>query len=148
MKKPIYNWDSENKIATCTIRDEEGHIFQGKAVCHPEDMEFASEYVGYDIATERAIIDYLKYVKRDVLMPGLKALNQLYYSINKSKEFSYKHYETRMLMRQIRMKESDIELITESIAIRSDNLARYIESKGETYKKIREMRKSKQCQQD
>lgn len=148
MKEPIYNWDDENKIATCTIRDEEGHIFQGKAVCHPEDIEFANEYVGYDIATERAIIDYLKYLKRDVLMPGLKALNQLYYSINKSKEFSYKHYEARMLMRQIRIKESDIEIIKEEISQRYANLTQYIDSKSETYKKLREMRKAKQCQQD
>lgn len=44
--KPTYNWDNENKIATCCIVDDAGRKFVGIAKCHPDDMNFANEYVG------------------------------------------------------------------------------------------------------
>ena len=86
--KPIYRWNDEMGIATCTLIDNMNNkTYIGKAVCHPDDRDFMTDKAGLTIASSRATIKALQSYKNDELKPGLKALNQLYYSIKHSKHF-------------------------------------------------------------
>ncbi len=136
--EPIFNWDAETGTAACSLSDGK-KIFTGLAQCHPDDIDMASEKTGCEIAFKRAKINALREY-RDELKASLKALNQFYYSINKSKQFNEKSYENRMLQRQIRTINFDLATTKEIIASEQQNLRQYIEEKDKFYVKIRKNR--------
>ena len=136
---PLFKWDPETGIASCILIDGD-NIFIGSATCAPEDRDMMSEKTGYHIAQYRAQISYLKHVRDNILKPRLAALKQLYFSINKSKHFNDKSYETKMIRRQIYMTSSDLDLIKEDLADLKQELNAYLTEKGKFYKRIRENR--------
>ena len=139
--KPIYRWNDEMGIATCTLIDNMNNkTYIGKAVCHPDDRDFMTDKAGLTIASSRATIKALQSYKNDELKPGLKALNQLYYSIKHSKHFNANSYEARALKRQIKMKEADIKVVNEKIKEERDFLKKYIDDKENFYQAIRKNR--------
>ena len=93
--QPMISWDADAGLACC-IATNGNKVFTGIAKCHPDDSDMCSEKTGSEIACRRANIDALRSY-RDELKIALKALNQLYYSMNKSKKFNEKSYENRML---------------------------------------------------
>ena len=136
--EPILSWDAETGVASCILTDGEKY-FVGTAVCHEDDADMCSEKTGTEIAIRRANIKALR-VYRDELKIKLKALNQLYFSINKSKKFNEKSYENRMLQRQIRLIKNDLESIKETIASEEQSLRKYIVEKDAFYKITRTRR--------
>ena len=88
-RKPMYIWDEDTKTATCTLYDQ-NNSFCGTAKCHPDDEEFMSEKTGLIIAESRAQLEALRHLKNNILKPELAGLEQLYYSINKSKHYNKK----------------------------------------------------------
>ena len=114
-------------------------VFTGIAKCHPDDSDMCSEKTGSEIACRRANIDALRSY-RDELKIALKALNQLYYSMNKSKKFNAKSYENRMLQRQINLIKNDLTTTNEMIVSEQQNLRAYIKSKDIFYKATRARR--------
>ena len=140
MTEPIYDWNEETKTTTCKIIDDAGRVFIGEARCHPEDLDFGNRFAGERIAAARAAMKYLKSVKRDVLIPGLKALKQLYYSINQSNQFNEKSYEVMMLRRQINMKNNDIIAVNNELATLKQELDLYLKTKDAFYEKVRKFR--------
>ena len=88
-EKVIYNYNEDTGIAFCTIY-EYGLEFMGAALCHPDDKDMKSERTGCEIANRRAYIHLLCHERDNIIAPQLKALKQLYYSINKSKNFNKK----------------------------------------------------------
>jgi hypothetical protein len=140
MKLPIYTWNEEDGIATCTIVDKQGRVFLGEAHAHPADKDFANEKTGYMIAEIRARISQLQSAKRDILQPQLAALKQLYYSMNRSSEFDPNSYENYMLHRQIRLKEDDLAAVNEEIATYKKFLKGYIDEKDKLYISLRRRR--------
>ena len=134
----IFNWDETTGIASCILSDGE-KVFTGFAQCHPDDMDMQSEKTGCEIALRRAKINALRGY-RDELKIQLKALNQLYYSMNKSKRFNEKSYENRMLQRQIRQINFDLATTKEMIATEQLNLTAYIKSKDVFYVQTRKRR--------
>lgn len=141
-KKPIINWDKETGITTCEVEDAEGRKFFGKAVCSPEDADYKSAFTGGTIAELRATINAFKAYRIDK-RHELKALNQLYYSMNQSQYFNPKSYENIMLQRQIRLKKEDIKAATEQISLLQENLRKYIDEKDSFHKKMDKARKEK-----
>lgn len=137
--EPYFEWNPETKTATCVLSDGE-NIFIGLATCHPDDEDMMNEKTGYHIAQYRAQIDYLKHVRDNVLKPRLAALKQLYFSMNRSKYFNEKSYETRMLQRQIYLTQSDLDLIKTDLANLKQKLTSYINEKEAFYTKVRENR--------
>ena len=138
-KEPYYDWNEQDGIATCILYDGE-NTFLGLATCHPDDEDFQSEKTGLYIAEARAEIQALKHYKNNVLKPGLNALNQLYYSINHSKQYNKKSYESKMLYRQIQMKEHDIKDIQDMINERKADLKKYIDDKDAFYQSVKRNR--------
>ena len=141
--KPIFHYDKETGCSTCVIKTKYGK-FSGTACCHPDDMDMASEKVGCEIAYSRAAIDSLKYERDNVIKPSLKALKQLYYSMNRSKKFNPKSYEYKMLKRQIECWEFDLAVINDMINTERTWIRDYINTKEALYQNIRANRNSGQ----
>lgn len=137
--EPIFNWDPETGLASCILSDG-SHVFTGFAQCHQDDMDMSSEKTGCEIALRRAKINALKEYKKELKI-SLKALNQLYYSMNKSSHFNEKSYENRMLRRQINRINFDLATVKEMIATEKQELRDYLQKKDEFYTKIRRIRK-------
>ena len=141
--KPIFHYDKKTGCSTCIIETKYGK-FSGTACCHPDDMDMASEKVGCEIAYSRAAIDSLKYERDNVIKPSLKALKQLYYSMNRSKKFNPKSYEYKMLKRQIECWEFDLAVINDMINTERTWIRDYINTKEALYQNIRANRNNGQ----
>ena len=138
--EPIFSWDEETGIASCILGSNE-KIYTGFAQCHPDDADMKGEKTGCEIAFRRAKIHALRGY-RDELKVKLSALNQLFYTMNKSKHFNPKSYENKMLQRQIRMTNFDLDTAKEMIATEEQNLREYIQKKDEFYNHTRARRKA------
>lgn len=132
-KEPTFMYADGETI--CKLDD---HIF-GVAVCHPDDKDMMNERTGQEIAYRRAEIQaYRKY--RDEVKVRLSALNQLYYSMNRSKHFNPKSYENKMLQRQIHLLQDDLDTVNGVLATLQESLRDYLQKKDEFYKQIRKNR--------
>lgn len=138
-KEPLFSYDPEFGTASCLIEDKNGNIIYGIAQCHPDDMDMASEKTGCDLAYRRAYIKVMQTYKKE-LKVELRTLNQLYYSMNRSKHFNPRSYENKMLQRQIRQKQEDIEYVNNTIKEAKDRLNNIIHEKDKFYKNIRKNR--------
>lgn len=140
MKKndALYEWDEETGVATC-ILIKNNIPYVGCATCSPNDEDMKSQKTGFHIAELRAQIKYLQQIKYD-LRVRLSALNQLYYSMNRSKRFNEKSYENKMLSRQIHLTKEDLNLIYDLINEYKEEVKTYINDKDEFYKTIRRNR--------
>lgn len=136
--EPIFNWNEETGFASCILSDGE-KVYTGFAQCHPDDIDMKGEKTGCEIAFRRAKINTLRGY-RDELKTRLSALNQLYYSMNKSHKFNEKSYENKMLQRQIRQINFDLATTKEIIASEEQNLRAYIKSKDVFYTQTRKRR--------
>ena len=141
--KPIFHYDKETGCSTCVIETKYGK-FNGTACCHPDDMDMASEKVGCEIAYSRAAVNSLKYERDNIIKPSLKALKQLYYSMNRSKRFNPKSYEYKMLKRQIECWEFDLAMISDMIDTETTWIRDYINTKEALYQNIRANRNNRQ----
>ena len=143
MNTPKFEWYKEDRQAICKLHTKYG-TFTGIASCHPDDEDMMSEKVGCEIAYSRAAIDSLKYERDNVIKPSLKALKQLYYSMNRSKRFNLKSYEYKMLKRQIECWEFDLAMISDMIDTERTWIRDYINTKEALYQNIRANRNSGQ----
>ena len=135
-EKVIYSFDDKTGVSYCSIF-EYGLEFTGIAVCHPDDRDMLSERTGCEIANRRAYIHLLCHERDNIIAPQLKALKQLYYSINKSKNFNKKGYAEKALYRHVRMLEYDLTAIKEEIATEKQSLKDYISGKEKFYQRHR-----------
>ena len=138
-QEPYIEWDAENKVATCLLYYN-NQVFYGSATCHPNDYDMVSEKTGEHIAYLRALIESLKYRRENELKPQLAVLNQLYYSMNRSKYFNPKSYETKMLFRRINATKEDLKQTNLLITKYKLELQDFIEQKDIFYKKLRGIR--------
>jgi hypothetical protein len=96
-----------------------------------------SERTGCEIANRRAYLELLYHERDNIITPQLKALKQLYYSINKSKNFNKKGYAEKALYRHVRMLEHDLTAIKAEIATEKQSLKDYINGKEKFYQRHR-----------
>ena len=140
---PEFYFDPETRVATCALREQNGRGYVGMAMCHPEDEDMMSEKTGYKIALRRMEIEALRAYKRDELEQGLKALKQLYYSMKHSGQFNKKSYEAKMLYRQIKIYQAEINELQLQINSLKDNVKEYIDFKDSLYRKFRAKKTAK-----
>jgi predicted Zn-dependent peptidase len=88
----------------------------------------------------RANIALLQHRRDNEILPGLKSLKQLYYSMKHSTSFNPKAYESKMLFNQIKNHEEDLELTKEMLEHLRKKLKTYIDEKDKRYKQLRERR--------
>ena len=143
IKNVEFDWNEENGFCICYLTDENNELFTGDAQCHIQDEDMKSQKVGEEIPYRRAKINKLCASRDHDLKPRLAALKQLYYSMAHSKNFNPKSYENKMLQRQIRLLEFDLETIKEMLAYERESLKAYINLKDALYKKLRTNREGK-----
>ena len=131
----------EDNKTTCILFNN-GKKIIGEAYCHPEDADMKNKNTGCEIALRRATIKAYKTYKEELTI-RLRTLNQLYYSINKSKHFNSKSYENKMLQHQIYLIKTDLDMIKELISIEKEKLNEYIILKEKFYQTIRANRAKK-----
>lgn len=142
MIKPKYIWKPEIGYAGCTIHYDNLE-FYGDAVCHPDDKDMMSRLTGQKIAETRAMIQYLAHVRDFELRPQVRALRQLYFSMEHSKKFNKKSYEAKMLYRHIRATENDYIAIKQEIVRLKQELKNYLNDKEELFQIVRKKRVAK-----
>lgn len=139
---PIFTWNEELKEAACIITDSRtGIIYKGKATCHPDDYDMASEKTGCEIASRRAVIKALQGYKKELNIK-LSTLNNLYYNMKHSTHFNPKSYENKMLQRHIQMIKNDLATTKEMLVEEQESLREYLKIKEKLYTTLRHMRKN------
>lgn len=140
MKYPKFYWNKNIDTCVCTIKYE-NKLFTGTAQCHPDDEDMKSKLTGEIIAELRANIASLTYQRDYELLPQLKALKQLYYSINQNKDFNPKSIEAKALYRYIKRTEDELSMAKDIIKDLKLELKTYIDTKEKFYQEIRRKRK-------
>jgi hypothetical protein len=140
--KPQYLWSEENGTAFCTIFYK-NYTFTGEAQCHPDDRDMMSKLTGQSIAEARAALKYLRFIRDCELRPQLKSLYQLYYSMKHSNKFTPRGYEAKMLYKQIRLIENNLNIVKMDIKELYQKLTNYIEQKDLDHQMIKEFRAKK-----
>lgn len=136
---PQYLWDEERGIATCILKIDNKE-FKGMAFCHPEDKDMQSRLTGIQIAEFRALIEAYRFRRDYELKPALRALEQYYYSMNRSKDFDPRSYEAKRLYNHISMYREELEAIKEQITALQLNLRTYLTAKDGVYQALRRQR--------
>lgn len=139
MKQPLYEWDETIGGAYCTIYYKNTE-FRGVAICHENDEDMKSKLTGQIIAEMRATILLLQHIRDNEIKPQLQALKQFYYSINRSKHYNKKSYENKMLYRQIKKLEKDLQDVKLELSLTREDLNKYIDDKESIYQVIRDRR--------
>jgi hypothetical protein len=142
MKNVVYEWQPEEGLAICKVYYNNIE-FKGTASCHPDDIDMCSKMTGQTIAELRAEIKKLQHIRDNELRPQLKVLNQLYYAMNRSKEYNKKSYESKMLYRAIKNISNELDMIKEMLDSDRKFLKDYIGLKDIYYKNIRSRREAK-----
>lgn len=140
-----YNWNEDTGVATCNIKIGD-KTFIGEAFCASEDRDVMSEFTGCTIALQRAQLKVLLDEKNNILIPGLKALKQLLYSINQSKRYNKSSYEVSMLYKQIFHYQEDIKYVNEAIQATKEDLKQYLADKEKFHTNLRKVRKKEDTQ--
>ena len=139
MNNISFNWDEETGQSVCTLIDRD-KIYQGFAWCREEDRDMMNEKTGCTIAEYRAYIAWAKSVRDNEIKPKLAALKEFKNTINHSIKCDPKTYIPKMLDRQIRHYEEELEIIKDTINNYKGELNSYLKNKAEFYEKIRRNR--------
>ena len=141
-REPIFTYNDSGNFCSCEVRDSLGRVFKGEAHCHPKDEDYKSYLTGGTIAEARAQIAAATAYRNDLKIK-LAALRQYYYSICQSKHFNKDSYEVKMLFRQIKLLESDLEIAKHQLAVLKLDLFEYLNNKEYTYNMLRKHRNEK-----
>lgn len=126
--------DELNNTTICNI-EYDGRTFTGTAKCHPDDVTFFSERTGGFIAEVRANIKLLKYKRNYEIIPAYKALKRLHANMSSSTHYDKHSYEARMLYKELKKYENEIDMINADIQSEKQYLKDYINNKDLMYKK-------------
>ena len=124
----------------CGLTDDKRNLYIGKARCHPDDVDFESEKVGFTIASRRALMKAIKHYIKNEIKPKLKAFKNLYTSMQTSTHFNYKSYEAKRLYKEIKNIEAELEAFNEMLLFTEEELTTYLTDKELFLKKIKKIR--------
>lgn len=137
MKNKNIRFKYNHGEGVCTIIYK-GHKFIGKALCHPDDIDFESERTGLCIAEARAYLLFLKHRKNNEIKPQLDIINHLFNNIRSSSKYDSKSYEFKMIKRQKFILENELKTINNDIKEEEKSLKEYISLKEKLYTKFRD----------
>ena len=123
MAKWNYSYNSGHAKATLLLN---GRKFIGEAHLHPEDVSIESQRSGYTLAEMRAGIKVLQHHIQNELKPALKALKHLNCCIQQSKSYNPKSYEARMLTRNLRLLDEELQDCKGELNILKDQYHAYL----------------------
>lgn len=114
MTTPNYEHNYETGETTVVLFYDNNISFTGRAKLHPDDKD--NPVLGARIATARACIKYLKFIKNTIYKTELDAYKHLYKDMATSKKFNPKSYEAISLYKRINHINKDIAAMDEIIA--------------------------------
>lgn len=136
--KETFVYDENTGRTKCYLRYEDKD-FIGEARCHPDDMEFATEFVGCEIARMRATTKVLKYIVKEDRI-AIKALKDFYNNIAESKSMKQNDWLRQKFLNEIDSYEEDIKDIKMAIETIKVKLTAYTTGKDSLYKSLRKVR--------
>lgn len=135
-----YRWNEETNTAIVSCETLNGEILSASAICHPDDADMCSRQTGNIIAEFRLLIKCHQYEKNNILRPQLKILYHLKSIYERDPNYNEYSYENKMLRKQIRIVEKEIEDTKEDIENIRKELKDFIDCKDSFYRKVRKHR--------
>lgn len=129
-----YNQDTGESIFTYYYKNIP---FTGRAAAHPDDMAFANQNTGLNIAEARAAIKVNKFIRNFEIRPALEELIKLQNLYKARKYYKPELYENKILEHRIEELKNDWETTNNEIADAQRFLKDYISLKEKTYQKWR-----------
>lgn len=111
--------------------------FSGHAAAHPDDLDFANQTTGLNIAEARAAIKLNKFIRNFEIRPALEELIKLQNLYKARKYYKPELYENKILEQRIEELKNDWETTNNDIADAQKFLKDYISLKEKTYQKLR-----------
>lgn len=131
-----YSYDPETGKAEFTYYYQ-NLPFTGRAAAHPDDMEFANQNTGLNIAEARAAIKVHKFIRNFVIRPALEELIALQRSYKARKYYKDDLYENKVLDQRIEELKNDFQTTNNAIADAQKFIEDYVSRKEKSYEKIR-----------
>lgn len=135
-----YKWNEETNTATVSCETLNGEILSASATCHPDDADMCSRQTGNIVAEFRLLIKCHQYEKNNILRPQLKILYHLKSLYERDPNYNEHSYENKMLRKQIRIVEEEIEATKKDIENIRKELKDFIDCKDSFYRKVRKHR--------
>lgn len=117
-----------------------GKEFNGYSMCHKDDFDMKSEFVGLALAELRAYNEYLKYRRSETIIKR-QTLKSIYADISKTHDFDGTSKYAKTIAHAIAQACEDIALIEEGIELNRLTINSKIEAREKLYQKIRANRK-------
>ena len=133
-----FSYSESTGLATCRIKYEDQE-FIGKAKCHPDDMEFATEFVGCEIARHRAVIKVFKHIIKEDRI-AIKTLQDFYNSIAASRSMRQNYWLKQKFLNEIASYQEDIKTAQSVIDKAKIELVAYTTGKDHFYKILKQIR--------
>lgn len=126
--KTKFTFNENTGITTCTIEVNQLKI-KGIARKHPEETA-ENRFAGEEIAYNRAIINLYKWIIRNELKPQIKQLNHIMtcYTMNRTLKEALKVPEIKIVYKELKRREEEVEIFKDIIAAYKYNLSSYINS--------------------
>lgn len=141
LKKAIYmkHTDKEGNIINCVcIINCYGVKVQAYAKPAVEDKDFASTYTGYEIASVKAVMKFLRIYKNKMYDKYMTLKNLV--DIVEENSPDAADYATKLLIKHCKMYHDRYEAIKEYIKWEHTTLMNYIDTKDKLNKRIKLMR--------
>lgn len=118
-----------------------GRIYQGVALLHPQDGDFFSEKVGYNVALSRARIEALEDTLIDVQTEA-RIKEQMYYEATRFSNRSPEYSDPNMMFIGLVMRANQrVKTLQEAIAKEKKILANYLQGQDRALESIKLYRK-------
>lgn len=138
LKRKEYNFNKETGEATFKYTYK-GHTFTGKAYTHEDDKDMMTEFIGLELADNRAFVQYLK-VRRAELETRLQALQGMYNYLSDDKNFDLSSSYARKFRLEILDTKNELDNCRIAIKDIPKFMKSKIEGRDEIYKKVRARR--------
>lgn len=140
--KKIFNWDPQSSIATC-ILTYKNMTFIGEAKCHPDDLDFSSQYTGSYIAELRAEIKMWQHIRLNDIKSKIDILRCLLANLDHSAKTNIHSYEYKMIKKQKEELQKELQEIDNIIKDLKESLYNYIKLKDDFHSRLRIKGKNK-----
>lgn len=135
-----YDYNEESGIATYQMIVD-GKIFTGEAICHPDDTDFANETTGLTIAHDRAILQYLRYM-RDISYQRYLAYDLLLKQLRGCNRCNPDSFEAKSLKIERDAAYDDYKILQADARNFYNAIGSFIHAKDKVYASLREKRQA------
>jgi hypothetical protein len=139
MKTKIdFQFNESTKETKCILRYG-NYVCEGKARCHPDDLDMANPLTGQDIAYKRAVMKAIKNEIKEMRIE-LKALSQFFARVIQSKKVEDRCYVLYQLKKEINELDLEIHLLQEEYETIKNGLKVKLIAKDTLYEQLRKIR--------